>query len=90
MKVNIFISNSRGGNFTDAFPNSSLTGISVEGPQYPGEEIIDAIDESRMSTEKVIARRFLKFLGDRRLNMEKLGHLLREEQVRLIKEFVQG
>jgi hypothetical protein len=89
MKINIFVPTVGGGNFTDAFPNSSLSGSVVEGPQSPGEEIIDAIDEERMTPEKRVARRFLKFLGNRRLNMMKLTELPKLEQSRLIAEFAQ-
>lgn len=90
MKINVFVPTRSGGRFADAFPHSSISGIQTEGPENPGDEIIQAVDESRMSLEKVIAQRFIQFLGNRRLTVTVLKTLSIEEQDRLKKEFLEG
>jgi hypothetical protein len=87
MKVNLFISTGSGGNFTDAFPHSSITGNVVGGPQSPEDEIIDTIDESKMSPNKTAAKWFLEFLANRRLTLEKVKQLSDKEQEELRVEF---
>ena len=90
MKINIYTNTKNGGRFTDAFPYSSVTGVQVEGPQSPGEEIIRAIDEQKMYPDKILASRFLEFLGNRRLTVAKLKSLPTEEQAKIRKEFIEG
>lgn len=91
MKINIFIPTRNGGKFTDnSLIHSSITGEPVSGPACPEEEIINAIDESRMSVEKIVAKRFLEFLGTRKLTMQSLKLLSAKEQARLKKEFIEG
>ena len=91
MKVNIFVPTRSGGKFTDySFTHSSITGEPVNGPVAPEDDIITEIDESRMSKEKILATRFLSFLGNRRLTMKSLKKLPLEEQTRLRKEFIEG
>jgi hypothetical protein len=89
MKINIFVPVKSGGKFTDyTFTHSSVSGEKTNGPQAPEDEIITAIDESRMSPEKRIARRFLVFLGNHRLTLTELLKLPIREQNRLRKEFI--
>ncbi len=88
MKINTFIKTKSGGNFTDVFPHSSITGMDEDGPQSPGDEVIRLIDESKMSPQKLLASRFIEFLGNRRLNMEKFKQLSWNEQNRMKKEFL--
>jgi hypothetical protein len=57
------------------------------GLQNTEEEMIRDIDERSLPLEKLIATRFIAFLGDRRLNLEKLKALPLSEQARLKKEF---
>lgn len=91
MKLNTFVPTRGGGKFADNQLNhSSITGEAVSGPFSPEEDLITEIDESRMSTEKIIAVRFLKFLGNRRLTIESLKQLSIEEQKKIKKEFIEG
>lgn len=90
MKINIYTNTKNGGKFTDAFPYSSVTGVQVEGPQSPGDEIIRAIDEQNMSSDKILVSRFLEFLGNRRLTVATLQDLSTEEQAQIKKEFIEG
>lgn len=89
MKVNIFMPTRSGGHFTDySFNHSSVTGEEIFGPAAPEDGIITEIDESRMSSEKVLATRFLAFLSTRRLTIESLKQLSSQEQNRLKREFI--
>jgi len=90
MKINIYTNTKSGGKFTDAFPSSSITGAPTDGPQSPGDEIIRAVDESRMRSDKILAQRFIEFLGNRRLTVWGLKNLFIEEQAKLRKEFLEG
>lgn len=51
------------------------------------EELIQNLDEQKMSPQKLLASRFLTFLGNHRLNLEKLKQLSQEEQDKLREEF---
>jgi len=80
MKVNIFVEKDNGG-----FKAIDLVGTTNDG----GIEdiLIQNIDESKMSAKKLLATRFLNFLANRALNMEKLLALPIKEQSRLRREF---
>ena len=89
MKINILVPTRSGGKFADsASTHSSITGEQVSGPSSPEEDLIDEIDELKMSPEKIVARRFLKFLGNRRLTMDTLKLLSHEDQVKIKEEFI--
>jgi hypothetical protein len=88
MKMNVFVPTSRGGKFGTDQLYSSVTGQQISGPESPEDEIITAVDESKMSPQKVLAQRFLTFLGNHRLNMRTLKELPPGEQARLKKEFL--
>jgi hypothetical protein len=90
MKVNIFVQTSNGGKYAGDPPHQTITGLVAEGACDAGDEIITAIDESRMSPKQVTAQRFLKFLASRRLSIEKLKDLSVGEQARLKEEFLLG
>jgi hypothetical protein len=91
VKINIFVPTQSGGRFANSdLVHSSITGERVSGPAAPEDDLITEIDESRMRPEKVIAIRFLTFLGNRRLTMESLKKLSIEEQKRIKKEFIEG
>ena len=91
MKLNTFVPTRGGGKFADNQLNhSSITGEQVSGPFVPEEELITEIDESRMSPEKIVATRFLKFLGNRRLTLASLKALPIKEQKKVKKEFIEG
>jgi hypothetical protein len=90
MKINVFIPTSSGGKFATDQLYNSFTGQLISGPKSPEDEIILAIDESKMSAPKVLAQRFLTFLGNHRLNMKTLKELSPGEQARLKKEFLGG
>lgn len=91
MKINIFIPTVSGGKFASSTAyHSSLSGSETTGPYSPGDEVIRAIDESKMSPEKIIAQRFLEFLGNRRLTVQQIKEFSIEEQNRLKKEFIEG
>jgi hypothetical protein len=91
VKINVFIPTGKGGKFTDyGLTHSSISGQRANGPQSPEDEVITAIDESRMLPQKVIARRFLDFLGNHRLTIETLKQLSVIEQQRLRQEFIDG
>lgn len=90
MKINVFVPTRSGGKFADSFPHSSISGIQTDGPASPGDEVIRAVDESKMSSDKILAQRFLEFLGNRRLTVVMLENLPLEERIRLKKEFLEG
>jgi len=56
----------------------------------PEEQIVDDIDKRKFSPEQWRAKKFVEFLGNRLLDMEKLKHLSIEEQLRLRKEFTES
>jgi len=58
------------------------------GLQDVEDELIRDIDEQKMSPEKLLATRFLTFLGNRQINLTNLKLLPVEEQQRLKKEFL--
>jgi len=82
MKSSVFIETETG-----AFKSIGIQEEFYEN-QVLEDEIIDSIDEQKMTPEQILARRFLKFLGNRRLNMKKLQELPVEEQVRIKREFI--
>ena len=89
MKMNIFVPTKNGGKFTDtSIPHSSITGVATGESTSPEDEIINAIDERKMSDEKYTAIKFLEFLGNRRLTLEDVNNLTAEEQSKLKKEFI--
>jgi hypothetical protein len=53
------------------------------------DDLIDSIDSEKMSPERILTRRFLKFLGNRRLSIAKLRGLSVAEQARIKKEFLE-
>jgi hypothetical protein len=55
--------------------------------QSTEDEMIQEIEEKGMQLEKLVATRFLAFLGNRRISLEELRALPIEEQNRLKKEF---
>lgn len=87
MKINILVPTRSGGKFAGDSPHSSVAGESVSGPAAPEDELITIIDEDKMSVEKIVATRFLRFLGNQRLTIDKLNNLPKEEQQRIKKEF---
>jgi hypothetical protein len=91
MKVNILINSRDGSHYADSLVNySSIMGEEITGPDAPEDKIINEIDESRMTDEKVIASRFLAFLSTRRMTVGSLHDLFVDEQTRLKKEFLEG
>lgn len=90
MKINIYTNTKSGGKFTDAFPYSTVTGVQSEGPQSPGDEIIKTLDERKMTPDKILATRFLEFLGNRRMTIEDLKNLSTEGQAEIRREFIEG
>ena len=86
MKMTVFATNSK--QDVDNFPRRAAGGHKALGVIDPEEELITELDEQRMSPEKIAATRFLKFLGDQRLDMQKLKSLSPEQQARLRKEFL--
>lgn len=89
MKLNLFVPTDNGGNYTSNFLYSSLTGEQSDLPQDPADAIIDMIDVQK-SPQKVLARNFLQFLGNRRLTLEKLKTLSKQEQQNIREEFLKG
>ena len=83
MKVNVFIETESG-----TFKSIGLQ-ENFYGDQILEDEIIDSIDEQKMSSEQILATRFLKFLSGRRLTIKKLLELPIEEQTRIKKEFTE-
>lgn len=90
MKINIFVPTNDGGNFTGPIPYYSITGQVHDTPQSPEDDVINAIDESRMSPQKALVERFKVFLGNRRLKIADLKNLSKDEQNRIRKEFLDG
>jgi hypothetical protein len=88
VKTNIFIVNDKDeveeSGLREAGGNRAV-GFAVD----PEEEFIQDIDEEKMTPEKILATRFLNFLGGRQLTMEKLRALPTKEQQRLKKEFLE-
>lgn len=87
MKVNILVPTRKGGKFAGDYLHSSVTGEAQSGPGSPEDELITSIDESKMSTEKIVASRFLTFLANRNLTIGDLSKLTPTEQSRIKKEF---
>jgi hypothetical protein len=83
MKINIFIQKEN-----LVYKTIGLVG----GVQDGGLEdvLINGIDEQKMTAEKIYARRFLDFLGNRRLTLQKLSELPKIEQNRLRTEFFEN
>lgn len=81
MKTNIFVRKENGG--------WKSVGLS-EGEGDGGLEdiLIQQMDETKMTREQIIVSRFHIFLGNQRLNIEKLLALPKEEQDRLRREFL--
>lgn len=54
------------------------------------EDLIEALDldSGKLSTDKVLAQKFLKFLGSQRIKVSELSSLPEQEQRRLRKEFL--
>lgn len=75
MKINTFARNEAGGSRA-----TSLQDIE--------DELVTEIDEKRMSPAKRLVTRFLSFLSNRHLTLDKLKHSSKEEQSRLRKEFL--
>lgn len=104
MKHNILIKTESGSH--KAIPRTSISdasGIAANLSRGGEEEtswvaidaedvLIQSIDEQRypQSSEKKQASRFLAFLGNRRLTLEKLKELSVSEQLRLKREFLLG
>lgn len=86
MKLTIFAKNDV--EDVNEFPGREAGGNRAIGLQDAEDEMIRMIDEQRMSPEKLMATRFLEFLGNRRLNMTKLKELPKKEQQRLKTEFL--
>lgn len=63
---------------------------SYEGLDDTEDRLIQEIDERNMSPRKLLATRFLTFLGNRRLTLEKLKLLPKEERQRIRKEFLEN
>lgn len=90
MKVNILTGIRGGGNFASTTTvRSTITGEIASGPNSFEDEIIDSIDNSRMSPQKLIVKQFLLFLENHKLNMTTLKMLTVEEQLSLKKEFLE-
>ncbi len=54
----------------------------------PEIEFVEEIDKERYTPIQWKAKKFIEFLGNKRLNMQKLRQLSSEEQSRLRKEFM--
>lgn len=54
----------------------------------PDEELVDSVDESRMSSDQLKARKFLKFLAKVGLTMELVTKLSPADQKRIREEFL--
>ena len=86
MKMTVCATN--GKQDVDSFPKREAKGRRALFVIDPEEELVTELDEQRMSPEKIAATRFLKFLADNRLDMEKLRALPLEDQARLKREFL--
>jgi hypothetical protein len=86
VKMNTFATNSV--EDIDEFPGREALGNRALRVIDSEESLVTDIDEQRMSSEKLIATRFLSFLANKRLDMTKLKLLTVEEQQSLKKEFL--
>lgn len=57
--------------------------------QISEDDIIQDIDEESMTPQKIVADRFLKFLGNQRMNIARLLRLPETEQKRIKKQFME-
>ena len=84
MKINVFIEKE----------NGVYKSIGTQDDFYSGQmledELVQSIDEEKMTREKILATRFLNFLGNRRLTIKKLSELPIEEQNRIKTEFIES
>lgn len=88
MKINTFVVNGVGD--VNECGLRTAGGHRAIGLQDAEEELIQNIDEHRMSATKVMVSRFISFLGNRRLTMDSLKLLPAHEQQRLKKEFAEN
>jgi hypothetical protein len=88
MKTSIFINNDR--EDTNECGLREAGGYRAIGLQNVEDELIQDIDEQGMSPEKILASRFLTFLGNRQISLTDLFLLPEEEQQRLKKEFLEN
>jgi hypothetical protein len=85
VKINVFATNNT--HDTEEFMGREAGGNRTVSLQDTETDLVQKIDEHQMSDKKLTATRFLTFLGNRRLTMEMLKDLSKEEQTRLRKEF---
>lgn len=88
MKHNILIKKENGG--YKAITLKRVFNDEQAGFETTENDLIQNIDERLMSPTKLLVTRFLTFLGNRRLTLEKLKALPKAEQRRLRKEFVES
>jgi len=86
MKMTVFATNNN--QDVDSFHGRDAKGRRALFVVDPEEELITEIDEQRMSPEKIAATRFLKFLEDKKLTLERLKTLPSQERDRLKREFL--
>jgi hypothetical protein len=88
MKTSIFVVN----DVEDVNESGLRTagGHRASGLQDVEDELIQDIDEQKMSSEKLLALRFIAFLGNRRLSLIDVKLLPIEEQQRLKREFLEN
>lgn len=55
----------------------------------PEADLVEQIDDEKLSPEQFIAKKFIKFLADNRLTVEKANQLPPKEQRRLRREFLE-
>ena len=88
MKMNVFIVNDV--EDTNECGLRSAGGHRAIDVYDPEDELVQSIDEQKMSPEKLLTTRFLAFLGNRRLSLATLKLLPKEEQQRLKREFLEN
>ena len=86
MKTNIFVVNDK--EDVNECGLRDAGGHRAIGVYDTEDELIKNIDEDYVQPEKLLANRFLTFLGNRRLTISSLAMLSTEEQQRIKKEFL--
>ena len=88
MKTSIFVINDTEG--VNECGSRTAGGHRAIGLQNVEDEIIQEIDEQKIPPAKLLATRFLTFLGNRRFSLIDFILLSTEEQERLKKEFLEN
>lgn len=85
MKYNIFAVNDKAD--TDIFPGREPGGKRSVGIESTEEDLINKVDESKLDEDEYLAKRFLDFLNNRRISLERFEALSEDSKKKVRKYF---